>query len=438
VKRAVDHARVATLARDLLEHHAAAAARPGLLEAGSIALELRFPPDPRVHDGRFAHLAWLQELPDPVTSLTWGNAAHVSPATAARLGVATEGVVAITHAGRTVSAPVLVVPGHADGSISLALGAHEDTGGVDAYRLRTSHAPNAGPATVRRAPGHVTLARGQTEFDLHGRDEDILPHRTLAAFHADPTFTVAKNQRPRALYLLAPDAPRQWGMTVDLGACVGCNACVVACQAENNVPIVGKTGVAKGRRMHWLRVDRYEVAGALAPQPMLCQHCEKAPCEYVCPVNATTHSADGLNQMVYNRCVGTRFCSNNCPYKVRRFNYFDYHDGQTPLEELVFNPDVTVRERGVMEKCTFCVQRIREREIHTKVAGEPLADGAIVTACEAACPTRAFVFGDLADPRSRVSRNAKDPRAYAVLNDLGTLPRVRYLARVSNPNPELA
>jgi molybdopterin-containing oxidoreductase family iron-sulfur binding subunit len=424
-------------------------------------LELRFAVDPRVHDGRFADNAWLLELPDPVTSLTWDNAALLSRATAAKLGVATGKMLELTLRGRSLRAPALVTE-HADESITLSLGygsdrlgdegdperAHregEETYrvGVNAYALRTSGAPwFDGGLAARAVTGDHELAFGQEEHDLHGRDDDILMHRTLAELRAEPGFAERRRLPPRQLYLLAPNAERQWGMAVDLNACVGCSACVVACQAENNVPVVGKLGVRKGRRMHWLRLDRYTVrrarTDALLPQPMLCQHCETAPCEYVCPVNATNHSDDGLNQMIYNRCVGTRFCSNNCPYKVRRFNWFDYNLDLTPVEQLVKNPDVTVRERGVMEKCTYCVQRIREREIDAAVSGRPIADGEIRTACQQVCPAHAITFGNLADGGSEVARWSEDPRTFNVLNDLGTRPRTRYLAKVFNPNPELS
>jgi molybdopterin-containing oxidoreductase family iron-sulfur binding subunit len=230
-------------------------------------------------------------------------------------------------------------------------------------------------------------------------------------------------------------------MVVDLSACTGCSACVVACQSENNTPIVGRAGVLKSREMHWMRIDTYraddEDETKVLSQPMLCQHCEKAPCEYVCPTNATVHSSDGLNQMIYNRCVGTRFCSNNCPWKVRRFNWFDYQldpDAPPPVSR---NPDVTVRGRGVMEKCTYCVQRIREAEIHSEVSGKPLADRVFQTACEQACPSAAIVFGNIADPKSEVSAQRANPRVFAVLDDLGTTPRTRYLAKIDNPNEEM-
>ena len=269
----------------------------------------------------------------------------------------------------------------------------------------------------------------------------IALHATLEEFRRRPD-TVPGRPRPLTLYQPErPPAERQWAMVVDLSACTGCSACVVACQAENNVPVVGPEGVRNSREMHWLRLDRYYAGRADDPvvlsQPMLCQHCEKAPCEYVCPVAATVHSPDGLNEMVYNRCVGTRFCSNNCPYKVRRFNWFDYNAEVSATERLAKNPDVTVRARGVMEKCTFCVQRIREAEISARVEGRPLGPAEVRTACQQSCPTRAIAFGSLTDADSEVARRWEDLRGYAVLEPLGTQPRVRYLARVTNPNPAL-
>jgi len=411
------------------------------------ALEIQLRGDPRVYDGRFANNAWLLELPDPVTQLSWDNAALLSAATMTQLGVQDEDVLELSYEGRSIRVPVLAAHGQADGSLTLSLGygrkgelAVGRDVGVNAYALRTSLAPYAnGRIALTKTGEQFPLARAQLEFDLHGREDDIFFHESLEEYRKDPRFTAHKNTAPETLYDLKPGAPRQWGMSIDLGVCTGCSACVVACQAENNVPVVGREGVRKGRRMHWLRVDRYEAGEEqLFAEPMLCQHCEKAPCEYVCPVNATNHSADGLNQMVYNRCVGTRFCSNNCPYKVRRFNFFNYTDDITPLERLVLNPDVTVRDRGVMEKCSYCVQRIREAEIHAGVEARAVRDGDIRTACEQACPTKAIVFGNVADAGAEVTRLRHADRSFAVLNDLGTVPRTRYLARIRNPNPELA
>jgi molybdopterin-containing oxidoreductase family iron-sulfur binding subunit len=409
-------------------------------------LEIAYYADAKVHDGRFGDNAWLQELPDPVTKLTWDNAALVAPSTASRLGLDTEDVVVLEVRGRSVRAPVLVVPGMADDVVALALGYGQaapdllSSGvGANAYALRDSRAPWFDETTARRGEETWRLARTQEHGSMEGRP--IVLRRTLDEYRRDPDFAKPQNERPRLLYELKPDAPHQWGMTIDLNACTGCSACVVACMAENNVSVVGKPGVRLGREMHWLRIDRYFVGdpreAAAVVQPMLCQHCENAPCEYVCPVNATVHSHDGLNEMVYNRCVGTRFCSNNCPYKVRRFNFFNYTVDKPDSVRLVMNPDVTVRARGVMEKCTYCVQRIREAEIVARREQRPIADGEIATACEQTCPTRAIVFGDVADPRTRVSRSRENGRLYEVLHELGTVPRTRYLARIVNPNPEL-
>jgi MoCo/4Fe-4S cofactor protein with predicted Tat translocation signal len=414
------------------------------------SLEVTLRRDARVHDGTYANNAWLMEMPDPTTRLTWGNAALLSRATAARLRVADGDLLRLEVGGRSETAPALVVPGHADDSIALSLG-YGRTGdgeaiargiGSNGYALRTRSGPSFAEGTAVATGGRIELALEQVHSSLEGRDDEILLHRTLSEYRRDPTFAKERDERPPSLYAHQPSGARQWGMVIDLNACTGCGSCVVACQAENNVPVVGKAGVAKGRAMHWLRIDRYFVGGPDDPQvvlePMLCQHCEKAPCEYVCPVNATTHSADGLNQMVYNRCVGTRFCSNNCPYKVRRFNWFNYHQDEAAEIAAVHNPDVTVRARGVMEKCTYCVQRIREAEIRSEVSRRPMLDGDVVTACEQACPTRAITFGNIADPASRVRKAGANDRRFAVLNDLGTVPRTRYLARVRNPNPELA
>jgi molybdopterin-containing oxidoreductase family iron-sulfur binding subunit len=410
-------------------------------------LELVYFADARVYCGRFGNNAWLQELPDPVTKLTWDNAALVSPATAGRLGVASSDVVELEVRGRTLRAPVLVVPSMADDVVAVALGYGQDVPGLlshyvgaNAYALRDSRAPWFDELRAKKVSGSWPLALTQEHTSLEGRP--IALSATVQQYRADPRFARPFDETPPTLYFLKPDADHQWGMTIDLNACTGCSACVVACMAENNVPVVGKDGVRLGREMHWLRIDRYfegDPRNATAVvQPMLCQHCEKAPCEYVCPVNATVHSHDGLNEMVYNRCVGTRFCSNNCPYKVRRFNFFQYGRGIPETLQLAMNPDVTVRERGVMEKCTYCVQRIREVEIRARREQRPIADLEIQTACQQTCPTGAIVFGDVADARTAVSRTRTGSRLYQVLHDLGTLPRTRYLARIVNPNPDVA
>jgi molybdopterin-containing oxidoreductase family iron-sulfur binding subunit len=417
--------------------------------AGSVDVAFRC--DSRVHDGSFANNGWLQELPEPITKLTWDNAAEVSPATAGRLGVDDGEVIELSAGGRTLRAPCLVVPGHADDAVTLSLGygrrgaEHTASGvGVDVSSLRPADGSalvlGAIVARATGAPRHA-FAITQGHWTMEGRD----PARTatLAAYQAHPESVGTKRRQPLTVYENAPklDAPQQWAMTIDLGLCTGCSACVVACQSENNIPIVGREDVAKSREMHWLRIDRYREGSIDDPsfvtQPMLCQHCEHAPCEYVCPVGATDHSPEGLNEMVYNRCVGTRFCSNNCPYKVRRFNWFDYNAELAETERMARNPDVTVRERGVMEKCTFCVQRIREAEIAAGVAGEPMRGSSVRTACQQACPTRAITFGSLTEGDSEMLSARAEPRAYDVLGELGTAPRVKYLARIRNPNPAL-
>lgn len=424
------------------------------------ALEIRFHPDPCLWDGRHANNGWLQELPRPLTKLTWENAALIAPETARRLGLANGDFAELTYRGRKLEVPVWIMPGHTEDSVTLSLGYGRTRAGsvgsgtgFDAYALRTSAAPDfdAGLALRRIEPrrswlglstrsAHAELPTTQHHFALDGRE-------LVKVFTPDQLPAAAPPAEPQAS--MYPDYRYEghaWAMAIDLTACIGCNACVIACQAENNVPIVGKEEVRRGREMHWLRVDRYYGGPPENPevyfQPVPCMHCEKAPCEPVCPVQASIHDSEGLNNQVYNRCVGTRFCQSNCPYKVRRFNFFAYsakaetHEG-APITAAVRNPDVTVRSRGVMEKCTYCVQRINRARYRAEEDNRPLAEGEIRTACQQACPTQAIVFGDLNAPGSRVAALRREPRHYALLEELGTRPRTTYLARLRNPNPEI-
>jgi Fe-S-cluster-containing dehydrogenase component len=350
-----------------------------------------------------------------------------------------------------VRGPVVVLDGHADDAISVWLGYGRDGDerlargvGFDAYRLRTSDTPSfAGGASVKLRAERYPLAFTQLEQDQHERPLALVT--TLPAYRAHPDFT-AEHKRP--LPSLLPeyrfDGPA-WAMSIDLTICTGCSACVIACQAENNVLVVGKDQTRRGRSMHWLRIDSYRVGdgkrGRFVHQPMMCQHCGDAPCEYVCPVNATVHSPDGLNEMVYNRCVGTRFCSNNCPYKVRRFNWFDWsvhEEANQGAVELQRNPEVSVRERGVMEKCTYCVQRIRAAEIQARIEQREIRAGEVTTACAQACPTQAIRFDSLTQPQTAMVAWRSEPRSYYALHETGARPRTMYLARIDNPNPELA
>ncbi|HEX3595624.1 MAG TPA: 4Fe-4S dicluster domain-containing protein [Polyangiaceae bacterium] len=411
-------------------------------------LELELCHDARLGDGDAANNPWLQELAEPLTKLVWGNAALVGRETAARLAVDDGDVVVVEQGVRRMTLPVLIDPGHAEGAVTVWLGHGRRAGGRiavgvgrDAAGLRSAASPwFVRGVTVRRTGAREALVRTQLESSQH--DRAIVLRKSAADWARDPDFAREEDEDPPSILPERLAGDLQWGMAIDLSACLGCSACMVACAVENNVPVVGRENVALSREMYWLRIDRYYGGSARAPvvdfQPMLCQHCEKAPCEYVCPVNATVHSPDGLNEMVYNRCVGTRFCSNNCPYKVRRFNFFNYNQDLPETARMAKNPDVTVRARGVMEKCTYCVQRIRRAEIDARVAGRKLADGDVVTACEQACPTRAITFGNVADPRSRVAVLHADRRTYAVLAEVGTRPRTRYLARIDDPNPELA
>jgi molybdopterin-containing oxidoreductase family iron-sulfur binding subunit len=414
-------------------------------------VEAGFVLDYKVHDGRFLENAWLAEFPHPVTKLTWDVAAMLSPATAKRLGLASGDVAELVLAGRRVDAPILVVPGHADEAVTLPLGyGQRDPGPVgatgvqfDAYLLRTSAAPwTAGGLELRPTGRRIDLAITQGHFGMEGRTIALaLDAGELAHAQAE----LDEHRGPNVTILRPVDYSQQeyrWGMAIDLSRCIGCGACTIACQAENNIPTVGKDGVLRSREMHWLRVDRYFEGPPEEPrsvsQPLACVHCEAAPCEYVCPVNATVHSEEGLNEMVYNRCVGTRYCSNNCPYKVRRFNWFDYHGTVPATLQMLMNPDVTVRARGVMEKCTYCTQRIERARINARSAGRKIGPDEVVPACAQACPAQAIVFGNLNDPASAVSRRHHDPRAYELLHELGTRPRTAYLVKLRNPNPELA
>ena len=408
--------------------------------------------DPYLVDGRFANNGWLQELPRPITKLVWDNAALVAPATAERLGLSNGDVVDLAHGERTVRTPVWIVPGHAPESFTLHLGSGRTRAGriaagagVDVSALRTAAAPAIVRGVTVRATGQqMALATTQDHHSMEGRP--IVRTATLAHFREHPDFAAHMEHEPSRETTLFPNHDyskgHAWGMTIDVGACIGCNACVAACVAENNISIVGKSEVLRGHEMHWIRVDRYYTGELDAPetvhQPVPCMQCENAPCEVVCPVNATNHSSEGLNDMVYNRCVGTRYCSNNCPYKVRRFNYFLYSNWTDETVKMAMNPDVTVRSRGVMEKCTYCVQRIEYVRGHAEAEGRTIRDGEIVTACQQVCPAEAIVFGDINDPESQVAQRKRDPRNYALLGELNTRPRTTYLAQVRNPNAALA
>jgi molybdopterin-containing oxidoreductase family iron-sulfur binding subunit len=426
---------------------AAALALPGA-EPGP-GYELNVVPDYRVYDGRFTNDAWLLELPDPATKLTWENAAIVSPATAKALAVEQGDLVDLGVRGPPAHAPILILPGHADGAVTVAIGYGRKSAGeqladgigFDTAALRHSDAPwFATGLTVLPVGRKHPLAITQEHFTMEGRA--IAISATLEEFRKEPDLL----EEHRGPVPMAQEPVKyegyKWGMAIDLGKCTGCTACSIACVAENNIPVVGKDNVRNSREMQWLRIDRYFTGELSDPgfvvQPLMCVHCETAPCEYVCPVNATVHSDEGINEMVYNRCVGTRYCSNNCPYKVRRFNFFAYTSDYTDTEKMVFNPDVSVRSRGVMEKCNYCVQRVERVRIRSRVEERPMREGELVTACQQACPAGAIVFGDLNDPKARVTELHADERRYDLLHELGTRPRTAYLARILNKNPELA
>ncbi len=421
-------------------------APPSLDDAPLVAVMTH---DEAIRGSDWANNAWLHELPRPLTKLVWDNAVLIAPATAAALGIASRDVVRVKTTRSSIEAPVWVAPAHAENAITLPLGygrwAAGSVGneiGFDANRLRIA-ASGSRPVgvTLEKTGRRHDFVTPQNHASMEGRD--IVRHATLAEFTRNPAFANdERREKVPDVTLYPPHAypDYAWGMSIDLNACIGCGACTIACQAENNIPVVGKEEVARGREMHWIRVDRYYEGPLERPrtyfQPVPCMHCENAPCEEVCPVGATLHDSEGLNLQVYNRCVGTRFCSQNCPYKVRRFNFLKYSTEDNPGLKALHNPEVTVRGRGVMEKCTYCVQRITRGRIEAEKLGRKLRDGEVVTACQAVCPTRAIVFGDLNDPASAVKRAKSSPLDYTLLAELNTRPRTTYLARIANPDPE--
>jgi molybdopterin-containing oxidoreductase family iron-sulfur binding subunit len=393
-------------------------------------LSLLIRPDPAVWDGRFAGNPWLQELPKPLTKITWGNAVHISPALARERGLSAGDNVRLSVGGRSIVGPVWILPGQERHTLLIHLGHGRSAGGpvaqdvgFDAYPLLGA----SGEVRIDKAEGREDIATTQHHFAMKG-DEFIRFVDTLAdALPPEP---------PRDNFFAAQRSSPAWGMAIDLDLCIGCNACIVACVAENNIPMVGKEQVAKGREMHWLRVDRYHEGPPDDPQfgfqPVPCMHCEDAPCEMGCPVNAAVHSPDGLNLQVYNRCIGTRTCSAYCPYKVRRFNWFDLTAKDPPELRAARNPEVSVRGRGVMEKCTYCIQRISAARINAKKEDRAIRDGEVMTACQAACPTQAIVFGDISDVKSGVSRRKASARDYDLLPETNTRPRTTYQARIKD------
>ena len=428
---------------------AAKAAVPPATSNPKGEMEIMLRTDPAVFDGRFANNAWLQENPKPFTQICWDNAVLVSVDTAKKLKVVTEDLLEITAGSQTVKGAVWITPGHPDDAITVYLGyGREKAGkvgsslGFNAYKLRSGSAQWLVAGTVKKNGDKYPLASPQGQQNMDGRA--IVRAATLEEFIKEPAFAHEMVEAPApGLTMYAPYEYKEakWGMAIDLNSCIGCNACRVACYSENNISVVGKTEVKRGHVMHWLRVDVYHEGTPHDPktyfQPVNCMQCENAPCEVVCPVGATTHSTEGLNDMVYNRCVGTRYCSNNCPYKVRRFNFLLYSDWETQQLKFQRNPDVSVRSRGVMEKCTYCVQRITEARITAEEQNRKVRDGEVLTACQQACPADAIVFGDMNDKNSRVSKLKASERNYGLLEDLNTRPRTTYLAAVRNPNMEL-
>jgi molybdopterin-containing oxidoreductase family iron-sulfur binding subunit len=445
---------------------------PATKDATGNTVEIIFRPDPNVYDGRYGNVGWLQELPKPVTNLSWDNAAIVSGATLTKWKLEEDDIVELTVNGRKVKAPVIVAPGHPDDSVTVHLGYGRSIGrvaggaGFNAYLIRSAASPFCAAGTLAKVEGkwgtaitksHYQDHRGKTfgeqgngnnslEADEAIGERGIIRYATLAEYKKNPDFAFEgpgreKTDKSVSLFPNWEYKDNAWGMSIDMNSCVGCNACIVGCYAENNIAVVGKEQVRIGRNMQWLRIDTYFEGDLAAPrahfQPMACQHCENAPCEQVCPVGATVHTPEGLNTMVYNRCVGTRYCSNNCPYKVRRYNFLLYSDYETESLKLSRNPDVSVRSRGVMEKCSYCIQRITAVKIEADKENRAIVDGEIQTACQQACPASAITFGNINDTQSRVAKLQKDERSYQVLADLNTRPRTKYVAAVLNMNEEL-
>jgi len=419
------------------------------------AIEINFRRDPTIHDGQFANNGWLQELPKPMTKLTWDNAVLVGPKMADRLGLKSEDAVELELNGHKVTGAIWVQAGHPDNSVTTFLGygrrraGNVGTGqGFDVSPLRSISAPWIASGVKLTKTGEIyklASTQGYQSMDTpDGGHRPQVRETTLEEYRKEPAF--AKEDEPAPEMTLYPavdykSQPYAWGMTIDLNSCVGCNNCMIACQSENNIAVVGKEQTHIGRHMHWIRVDAYYQGDRDNPraffQPVPCMQCENAPCEVVCPVGATNHSTEGLNDMVYNRCIGTRYCSNNCPYKVRRFNFLLFQDWDTEQYKMMRNPDVSVRSRGVMEKCTYCVQRINEKRIDSEREDRKITDGEIQTACQQSCPAGAIVFGNVNDPESKVSKLKALQRNYSLLGELNTRPRTTYLAEIRNPNPAL-
>jgi MoCo/4Fe-4S cofactor protein with predicted Tat translocation signal len=419
------------------------------------AIELNIRRDPTIYDGQFSNNGWLQELPKPMTKLTWDNAVLIGPKMAERLQIKVEDVVELELSGKKIQGPVWIQAGHPDNSVTIFLGYGRKRAGrvgtaqgFDAYAMRTSANPwIASGLQIRKTGATYKLAstQGMQSMDTpNGDHRPLVRETTLEEYRKEPNFA-KEEETPYELSLYKPYPYKEedyaWGMTIDLNSCVGCNNCMIACQSENNIAVVGKEQTVIGRHMHWIRIDTYYQGDRDNPkaffQPVPCMQCENAPCEVVCPVGATNHTTEGLNDMVYNRCVGTRYCSNNCPYKVRRFNFLLFQDWETPQYKMMRNPDVSVRSRGVMEKCTYCVQRISERRIEAEKEDRKINDTELQTACQQSCPAGAIIFGNINDPNSKVSKLKAQSRNYSLLGELNTRPRTTYLADVRNPNPEL-